>query len=301
MDNDLGIIKIAKRVIKKIHFQLVYRKIVILNEEDGNSAIASMLMERKPFVAIRGGATELRCINEYLTKKNSFSDKIKKEILELSGVFPATDSLLERFSEYYIECLKKGDLIALWDVGAEYKLVPSCEKSRFIKLRSLEPYYFSNPWSKCLAGKRVLIIHPFVESIKNQYEIRERLFSNNEVLPEFEKLILLKAIQSSAGEKVVYNDWVEALDYMKKQISKIEFDVAIIGAGAYGLPLAVYCKELGKQAIQMSGATQLLFGIKGKRWDNHKAISKLYNDYWVKPLVDETPEHNSLVEGGCYW
>ena len=36
----------------------------------------------------------------------------------------------------------------------------------------------------------------------------------------------------------------------------------------------------------MSGATQLLFGIKGKRWDDHPVISKLYNPAWVRP--DET-------------
>ena len=36
-------------------------------------------------------------------------------------------------------------------------------------------------------------------------------------------------------------------------------------------------------AVQMSGATQLLFGIKGKRWDTHPIISKLYNEAWGPP------------------
>ncbi|MCD7883766.1 MAG: hypothetical protein LUI87_08725 [Lachnospiraceae bacterium] len=81
----------------------------------------------------------------------------------------------------------------------------------------------------------------------------------------------------------------------------MDFDVAIIGAGAYGLPLAAYCKERGAQAIQMSGATQILFGIKGKRWDDHPFISSLYNEYWVRPNESETPPLKQKVEGGSYW
>ena len=88
---------------------------------------------------------------------------------------------------------------------------------------------------------------------------------------------------------------------MQDQISQVDFDIAIIGAGAYGLPLAAYCKRIGKQAIQMSGATQLLFGIKGKRWDDHPVISKFYNESWVRPNSNETPTKKGKVEGGSYW
>lgn len=88
---------------------------------------------------------------------------------------------------------------------------------------------------------------------------------------------------------------------MEDKIDKIDFDIAIIGAGAYGLPLTAYCKEIGKQAVQMSGATQILFGIKGKRWDEHPYISKLYNEHWVRPMTSETPPEIEKVEGGSYW
>ena len=46
---------------------------------------------------------------------------------------------------------------------------------------------------------------------------------------------------------------------------------------------------------------QLLFGIKGKRWDDHPIISKLYNSAWVRPAESETPPSKSVVEGGSYW
>lgn len=54
---------------------------------------------------------------------------------------------------------------------------------------------------------------------------------------------------------------------MKKKISTIDFDIASIGCGAYGLPLAGFImEELHKKAIYMGGGTQWLFGIKGRRW-----------------------------------
>ena len=88
---------------------------------------------------------------------------------------------------------------------------------------------------------------------------------------------------------------------MKKDISQIEFDLAIIGAGPYGLPLGAYIKTLGKQAIHIGGATQILFGIKGKRWEENERFKKFFNKNWTYPLENETPQSAKDLEGGCYW
>ena len=69
----------------------------------------------------------------------------------------------------------------------------------------------------------------------------------------------------SAGpcrQKTGYDTWFDALAAMEKQMDACDYEVAIIGAGAYGLPLAAHARDTGHVAIQMSGATQLLFGIK---------------------------------------
>jgi hypothetical protein len=155
---------------------------------------------------------------------------------------------------------------------------------------------------EALSGRRVLIVHPFVESIKRQYRRRERLFHDVQVLPEFD-LITLRAVQSIAGTPTEFCDWFEALEYMKRKIAKESFDTAIIGCGAYGFPLACYVKRLGKQAIHLGGITQILFGIIGKRWEGsyHSSIKGLINEYWVRPLPEERPTFASRVESGCYW
>ena len=116
------------------------------------------------------------------------------------------------------------------------------------------------------SGKKVLVIHPFEDSIKKQYEknrthIFERIYDADDILPEFE-LITLKAVQTLAGEHDSrFATWFEALNWMIEQCKKIEFDVAIIGCGAYGFPLAAELKRMGKTAIHLGGATQIVFGI----------------------------------------
>ena len=123
---------------------------------------------------------------------------------------------------------------------------------------------------------------------------------NKDVLPKFE-LITIKAIQSLSGENKNFRHWFEALDYMKNEINNKEFDIALIGCGAYGLPLAAHVKRIGKIGIHMGGCLQILFGIKGKRWDNHKIISNLYNVNWVRPSEEDKPLSYKKVEDGCYW
>ncbi len=157
------------------------------------------------------------------------------------------------------------------------------QNSEYCELRSIEPYYYDNPWSKSLEGKKVLVIHPFADTIASQYKKREKLFDNKEVLPEFE-LQTIKAVQTIAGTKDDrFKDWFEALEYMYNEATKKDFDIALIGCGAYGFPLAAKLKKAGKQTVHMGGSLQILFGIKGKRWDNHEIIGKLYNDAWVRP------------------
>jgi hypothetical protein len=77
---------------------------------------------------------------------------------------------------------------------------------------------------------------------------------------------------------------------------------SIIGAGAYGLPLAACAKKMGKISIHLGGATQLLFGIKGKRWEERSEYANLINEYWTYASEEEKPPHGDKVDGtGPYW
>ena len=301
MDNDTWMKKKLVQIYKKIKFNLEYTGKYVESMNDGNRIIGQNLSSKKPFMCVRLGAVEARCIDKWMNNK-PFTAENMDQIHYAAGVYPQDESTVKRFCEIYTNALQNTDVLGIWSVIGEKKIMEAyCPSSKLIPLRSIEPYYHKNPWSAELEGKRVLIVHPFVESIKNQYDRREKLFENKSVLPVFKELILLKAIQSNAGGQSEYKTWFDAFDYMKAEIDKIDFDIAIIGAGAYGLPLAAHVKSLGKQAIQMAGSTQILFGIKGRRWDNHPFISKIYNEYWIRPSKSETPPKTEKVEGGSYW
>jgi hypothetical protein len=64
---------------------------------------------------------------------------------------------------------------------------------------------------------------------------------------------------------------------------------------------APYGKLNGKPVIHMGGATQILFGVRAKRWENNAQISCYFNENWVYPNENEKPKNASRVEGGCYW
>ena len=297
-----------KRVIKLLNGasnHSDYKK-EIFPAEEGNDIISELLLDDKPFMVSRYGSNELAIIYHYEIykyKKRVFWKKdIIKNLQEVAGVFPAEENLLKRFSKLYLDCSQDIDLLGVWFKPGENIIVNKyCKSARLTHLVGLEPYYFDNPWSRLLKDKKVLVIHPFEVSIKYQYNNkRELLFPNKEILPSF-TLYTIKAVQSIAYNETPFINWFEALEFMYKQIDKVDFEIAIIGAGAYGLPLASYIKRKGKQAIHLGGATQILFGIKGRRWDNRENFAKLYNENWKRPDKSELPENLEIAHDGCYW
>jgi hypothetical protein len=216
------------------------------------------------------------------------------------GLFPVNEQTLTDFGERILSDIQNIDVLGSW-LPEERRLAHLFPTAQVVTLPDLEPYYHANPWSEVLEDKVVLVINPFEESIRSQYEKRDTLFKDPRVLPKF-KLKTLKAVQSIAGNTPTgFSSWFEALDWMCDRVQDIEFDVAIIGAGAYGLPLASFVKSMGKKAVHLGGATQILFGIKGKRWDDNPFFQQLFNEDWIKPLPTETPTNFQNIESGCYW
>ncbi len=224
---------------------------------------------------------------------------------EQAGVFPKSEDNYHRFCDLLLERLKDIDGCALWFNPGEAKIVEQyCPHAAFIELTSLEPYYdANNPWSFEFSGKTILVVHPFAQSIQNQYRRRDEVWRRHpKILPEF-KLLTLKSPYGFSHND--FSNWFEMLTWLESQVEEIHktegFDIALIGCGAAGLPLAAYIKSLGKIGIHMGGPTQILFGIKGRRWDTQNFFRNLYNQSWVRPLPDEKPPESEIVDGGGYW
>lgn len=260
-----------------------------------------------PFMAGRFGATELSALKIFDFELSGKYSKILEQMQVWSGFFPKTTDAGRNFCTLMLKCIPQADIMGVWGQPFEdyYLKRFGSEQMKEAYLLDLEPWSCAeNPWSAALEGKKVLVIHPFADTIKRQYKKREEIYPGTAILPNFE-LKVLKAVQTIAGEKDDrFQDWFAALDWMYGEALKIDFDVAIIGCGAYGFPLAAKLKQAGKQAVHLAGATQLLFGIKGKRWENDPAfayVQKYFNDSWVYPDETERPGRALEVEGGCYW
>lgn len=277
-----------------------------ISADDAAQRIIESIEKSKPIMVSRFGCFESRCLGEGFGIEygclRSFTKTALNPIFNNAVVFPYGNEGAQRFFDITKEAIKDIDLLGVWSTEMhDYLVDEKCPKEMEITdLNNLEPFRNKNPWSKALAGKRVVVIHLFSESIQTQYWKRMDLFDNPDILPQF-NLRVVKAVQTIAGEiDDRFSNWEEALMYMYEECMKEDFDVAIIGCGAYGMPLASMIKKAGKAAIHLGGSTQILFGIKGSRWDD-SIIASMYNEHWVRPSNSETPQNSRNVEKGCYW
>lgn len=291
----------------------------ITDVEEAYIIIHDAIIKANPLMIARFGSTELNILTNYIGLKNDrykyiqyikgksnpwWWEKNRMKDMEMaSGFFPSTPQYLTQFAELMITDIPQIDILGSWR-SDELIFEKDLSNAHKITLELLNPYFSNTPWTGALENKKVLVVHPFTKTIERQYKKREFLFEKN-VLPYFE-LKTIKAVQSIVGSSTLYKSWFEALDYMKAEIDKVDYDICLIGAGAYGLPLAAHVKRQGKIGIHLGGSLQLLFGIKGKRWENENYnpiynYAKLMNEHWVKPDESEKPQNAEIVEGACYW
>ena len=273
-----------------------------LSADAAGSYIQSALNRGVPFCAARMGHVEARILGEARLRKGQWSRATHIEAHANAGIFPVTDAGLLSFAVVYQRALESVDLLGFWQTDYQAALVSTLKPPPLLcSLSSLEPFRQANPWSSALAGRRVLVVHPFVRSIEAQYKkYAGSLFVDQRVLPRF-SLQVLKPPCTHAPQTEGYSSWLDALESLQVRVLELSFDVALIGCGAYGLPLASAIQRAGRQSIHLGGALQLLFGIRGRRWDDDPVIGSLINSCWVRPADDETPAMANLIEGGCYW
>jgi len=265
------------------------------------SGIATALTHKHSFLVSRFGWLETYAIG-YRDAHGRISGQLRNKMWNTPGIFPATDEQFEKFHAEYTSAMKEVDILALMRCPYEKMVVSKyASQAHLCELLDLEPYYNPVPWSKYLENLKVLVVHPFAASIARQYATaRSSLFIDNNVLPEFQ-LRTLKPPQTLCGNTDGHANWNDALTALKEQVSTTDFDVAIIGCGAYGLPLGAYVKRLGKVGIHIGGATQTLFGLSGNRWLIGSPVQLYMNPFWKRPTEEERPPNWEHAESGCYW
>jgi len=285
----------------------------VLSVYEGNNYIKNTILSGIPHAIGKIGSNELIASRIYLGFKNSKKRRNKYHPLYRdkrtfkykAGIFPDRDEIYEQFAMVYTEAIKSMDYIAVWRNYEESRVISSLNESAILSqsITSLKPFFFDDPWSEALKEKTVLLVHPFVNSIEAQYEKRKTIWNDEKILPHFH-LKTMKVPQNAAVDTPWFADWLETYRHLLNELKGYTFDVAIIGAGAWSIPLVVEAKKMGKIGIHMGGATQLLFGIKGGRWNDREDIRKMYNSSWINVMDADIPDYEKVKKvnkADQYW
>ena len=294
----------------------------MLNLLESNKYIIDLINKNEPFFISRLGGEIVNSYNYVIEKKFEYSPTLDRN----AGIYHKTKLDIEKYYQLYYNSVINSTVMSVFTnlphikKYEEYFMKNNNNnnnnnniKKPSLTHRSLEPFYIilenEKPWSHYLKGKKVLIISPFVDSFQKQISNNFKMFkdkNNNDgdiFLPN-QEFVFYKSFNTLAGNHI-HNNWIETFNIMCKDIEKLEFDIALVSCGGYGLPLCNFIKtSMNKSAIYVGGGLQLLFGVIGNRWLSHPTILKIINENqtkFIRPSDNEIVKNVGIVEGGCYW
>lgn len=290
-----------------------------MDQTEGARWLRDALTSGTPFFAGKLGTSELDALYFRLHNPGvSYPSFLRRNLCVNAGVFPATDAILDDWvHSMRSDVLPHLDCVAQWNPGSpageSTVLRLTCPDAVRCKLRSLEPYYeaaVEDRWTLALPD-RVAVVSPFASSIAKQWKKRTGVWRGRTLWNERTEVIPIRCgyspLLTDADEPNAWpasirsGTWRDAVKATADAVTATGATVALLGCGALSLPLGAELKRRGISAIHTGGATQILFGIRGRRWDAHDVISSFFNEAWAPPSPDEIPSRATLVEGGCYW
>lgn len=126
-------------------------------------------------------------------------------------------------------------------------------------------YFFSNIILELFKNKKILIISPFCNLIKNQIPKLKYLY-NKEINNEF---VFLNTFITYFNEddkiytNIPHNNFHETVKHYEQEIDKLDFDIALISCGSYAYFIGEKIKTMNKKAFYIGGILQLYFGLYG--------------------------------------
>ena len=295
----------------------------MLNLEESNQYLINLINQNEPFLITRLGiGAETMIIYDYLQKKRDNSipaiqwhnSSLTHTINVLSnnaGIYGIDKHNLTLYCQLYLEAIEKSNALACFQntmIDIPQTLLVQKYRIDTLYSRILEPFYCCleniTPWSHSLLGKKVLIVSPFTDSIKKQLNADFQIFKDKRIFKEGQEFVFYKSYQSIAGNHP-HQNWLETYTIMCREIKNLDFDIALLGCGGYGLPLCNYIhKNLKRSSIYVGGGLQLLFGVMGKRWTEIPLWKKIIEENdtkFIRPSGTEICSNLDRVEGGCYW
>ncbi len=165
-----------------------------------------------------------------------------------------------------------------------------CYPYTFVEKVVSHPLTLFNVFGAALEGKRVLVVSPFAESIETNFHRRASFFKNYDY-PDFTLAVCNVPITYAGLPAEFYPDadWFDTVERLKRSVSEIQFDIALLSCGSYALPIGRYiCEELGRKSVYVGGVLQLFFGVTGRRYAGNQFFENQMNlDSFIYPLEGE--------------
>lgn len=274
----------------------------------GNQELHAFIAHSSEMLVGRVGATELSLINGQRGLARTLLAPMRAKVN--AGIWPPIPSQLRRFREVYVQSFADASIVAAWGesalVGEADFIRRAAPHARTIPLASLDPVLIAargeTPWSASLTDATVGVISSFAELIDQQFQRRELLFpSGVTVLPKCR--LLTMAPPQTQALNVSRRSWSYLFEQAKKEAVRrfVIAEIVLVSSGSYGMPLAAALADEGIKTIYVGGCLQLLFGIRGRRWQDQPEFRPLMTSAWVTPAPRTVPRGARLIEGGAYW
>lgn len=246
----------------------------------------------------------------------AFDAILKFHALTQSGVFPAERAFILEFARQYADRVRALDYVGLFfdrpdlerDVIRHYGLTNTWmhfvdqEPDRGIPADDRRCYL------PACAGKRVVLVGALAPLLRTRAtpEVFERVWASTGKKWFYPTSVDAVSVPYGfdPATHARFSTSLEVLERTVAALASLDFDVALIGAGGLGVPIAAAVKSMGKVGISLGGHLQVLFGVLGQRWRERADWCATYaNDAWIEVPAQYRPltPVGQLVDGGAYW
>ena len=277
------------------------KKFMVHSIPEGLSLLVNKFNSKEYFSAIRVGGGDYNI--------SVLRDQKSLEILQkFSGYYDLDNKQenIDRFASLHDKVLSRGHLVFIagerllvqeYHKGGNFEdaffdLLTKNHRSAcdFSVLEGFENFW---EWFSLLEGRTVLVLNSFEDSIRQQFVHRQKIFAHLNVrYPEFHLKFIKTPITFNSSEfscPFPHRNFFETAEVLCDQVRDCEFDIALLGAGAYTTPLTDTLQDMKKSHLQLGGMLQMYFGVYGGRYDT-PFFRKFMNEDWIRPLDSDKPD-----------
>lgn len=168
---------------------LKYEGYLDLKDQDANDYITKFLCEKtiKGKMISKFGTIELNNIVACYFKQHRWNLTFLRDIFNYNAAFDARREMVnlcknagffpndvwlgEKYYQRMLRDMSEIDVLGSYIYQEKYVNQFLTGITKRVNLDGYyAPFLWKNPWTRVLEGKRVLVVHPFVESIRYQYE-----------------------------------------------------------------------------------------------------------------------------------